>query len=169
MSTILDALRKIEEERQGQDGEVRARILTRSSRRLATAAPRRPLLWTAGVSCILVGVVAGVWIARQQRALPPEEQQSDAHLSIVAATTTDSMPPLVSDHTGPSGKTASLAGEQEEQVGQIDKEAITPLATSERSFARSESPPARQDSPFVSSTQIALRRPPRRGYSSSVA
>lgn len=65
MSTILDALRKIEEESRGQSLDTRTRLLTLSARRSSSSAPRRPLLWIVGASFILVGFVAGMWIARQ--------------------------------------------------------------------------------------------------------
>ena len=65
MSTILDALRKIEEERRGQSLDTRTRLLTLSARRSSSSSPRRPLLWIVGASFILAGFVAGMWIARQ--------------------------------------------------------------------------------------------------------
>ena len=132
MSTILEALRKIEEERQGQAGEVRARLLTRSARRISPAPPHRSLLWTAGVSFILAGFAVGVWVARQE-GIPTEEGGTLlTRLSKDAETGYRFPPPAVSDSFGDSEKTVSAGTE----------------------------PPPIQDSPFVSSTQIALRKPP---------
>ena len=76
MSTILDALRKIEEERRGQSLDTRTRLLTLSARRSSSSSPLRPLLWIVGASFILAGFVAGMWIARQ---VPGTVRLADKH------------------------------------------------------------------------------------------
>ena len=159
MSTILEALRKIEEERQGQAGEVRARLLTRSARRISPAPPHRSLLWTAGVSFILAGFTVGVWVARQE-GIPTEEGGTLlTRLSEDAETGYRFPPPAVSDSFGDSEKTVSAGTEQQAQEGQKRTGSVTDPLTPEHPLVLSEPPPI-QDSPFVSSTQIALRKPP---------
>ena len=72
MSTILDALRKIEREKQGQGGQVRTRVLAGPPRPLSPTPPYRSRLWVAGMSFLLAGFIVGAWMTRQEE-IPPEE------------------------------------------------------------------------------------------------
>ena len=153
MSTILDALRKIEGERHGQDGQVRARILAHPPRPLSTAPPHRSLLWAAGMSILLAGFAVGIWITHQEET-PPEEGGTLLPVAPVSFEEPE--------------KTVSAVTEertQEEQRG-----VPTPLLP-EHPLALSE-PRSLQDSPFASSPKSLcaprLWTPPLRGFLSEV-
>ena len=148
MSTILDALRKIEEERQGQEGAVRARLLTQSSRRLSPAPLHRPLLWAAGVSFVLVGFIVGIWIPRQG-GIPPQESGTP-----LTRLSKDAGP----ENFGDSEKAVFAVTAQHAQAGQERMESVTDRLTPEHGLVLSAPRPI-QDSPFVPSTQVALRKP----------
>ena len=138
MSTILDALRKIEGERHGQGGQGRARILAGPPRPLSTTSPHRSLLWAAGMSFLLVGFAVGIWITHQEE-IPPEEGGT--------------LPPVAPVNFEEPEKTVSAVTEERAQEEQWS--VTTPLPP-EYPLALSE-PPSLQDSPFASSPQIALR------------
>ena len=138
MSTILDALRKIEGERHGQDRQVRTRILARPPRPLLTTPPHRSLLWAAGMSLLLVGFAVGIWVTHQE-GIPPEEGGT---LLPVAPASFEEHEKIVSAVT-------------EERVQEEQWSVTTPLPP-ERPLTLSE-PPSLQDSPFASSSQVALR------------
>ncbi len=138
MSTILDALRKIEGERHGQGGQGRARILAGPPRPLSTTSPHRSLLWAAGMSFLLVGFAVGIWITHQEE-IPLEEGGT--------------LPPVAPVNFEEPEKTVSAVTEERAQEEQWS--VTTPLPP-EYPLALSE-PPSLQDSPFASSPQIALR------------
>ena len=138
MSTILDALRKIEGERHGQDGQVRARILAPPPRPLSTAPPHRSLLWAAGMSILLAGFAVGIWITHQEET-PPEEGGTLLPVAPVSFEEPEKTVSAVTEERA-----------QEEQRG-----VPTPLLP-EHPLALSE-PRSLQDSPFASSPQVALR------------
>ncbi|MGE0825291.1 MAG: hypothetical protein AB7G75_13265 [Candidatus Binatia bacterium] len=74
MSTILDALRKVEEETRTQNADARTRLLS-ATQRFDFRTPRRqriPWMWAAG--CILAGIVlgAGVLLFGSWESLPPQ-------------------------------------------------------------------------------------------------
>ncbi len=101
MSTILDALRKIEEQSRVQSLDTRTRLLTLSARRSSSSSPRRSLLWIVGASFILAGFVAGMWIARQ----PDEDfDTSEGGTSLATESPGEGAPlhsPLVSRRDSP--------------------------------------------------------------------
>lgn len=154
MSTILDALRKIEGERQGQSGKVRTRILVSPPRPLSAPPPHRSRLWTAGVSFLLAGLIVGVWMTRQEE-IPPEE--GGAPLQRLSKETERRFPlPALPENSGTSEKTVSATteGQVQEERGRIGS--ATDPSLPEHPLVLSEPPPL-QDSPFVSSPQVALR------------
>ncbi len=154
MSTILDALRKIEGERHGQGGEVRARVLAGPPRPLSPAPPHRSRLWAAGMSFLLVGFAVGVWMTRQE-AVPPEEGETPP---VRPPKEAERRPPLpaIPENFEESEKTVSAVVEGQIQEEQKRIGSVTDPPTPEYPLALSEPPPL-QDSPFVSSTQVALR------------
>ena len=138
MSTILDALRKTEGERHGQDGEVRTRILVGPPRPFSPPPPHRSLVWAAGVSFLLAGFAVGIWITHQEE-IPPEE--GGTHL-----------PAAPVNFEEPKKTVSAVIGkrsQEERWSGTTPLPAEHPLALSE--------PPSLQDSPFASSPQVALR------------
>lgn len=153
MSTILDALRKIERERQGQDGKVRARILVSPPRPLSPTPPHQSLLWTAGMSVLLVGFIVGVWMTRQEE-IPSEEGGAPHHLSKEVERRFP--PPVVSENFGDSEKTVSAVtgGQIQEKQRRIGN--VTDPLLPEHPLVLSE-PRSLQNSPFVSPPQVALR------------
>ncbi len=138
MSTILDALRKIEGERHGQDGEVRTRVLVGPPRPLSPTPPHRSLVWAAGMSFLLVGFAVGIWVTHQEE-IPPEEGGT--------------LLPVAPVNFEEPEKTVSAVTEERAQEEQWS--VTTPLP-SEHPLALSE-PPSLQDSPFASSPKVALR------------
>ena len=126
MSTILDALRKIEEKSREQSLDTRTRLLALSARRLSSSSPRRPMFWIIGASFILAGFVAGIWIARQ----PAEDfDTSEEGTSLATESPSESAPfhsPLVSRRDPSRGD---------------------PLAPDSPSVQRSPFVPARRPSP----------------------
>ena len=153
MSTILDALRKIEGERHGQVGKVRARILVSPPRPLSPTSPYRSRLWTAGVGFLLAGFIGGVWMTRQEE-IPPAEGETPHRLSKEAERRFPL--PVVPENSGDSEKTVSATteGQVQEERGRIGS--ATDPSLPEHPLVLSEPPPL-QDSPFVSSSQVALR------------
>ena len=126
MSTILDALRKIEGERQGQSGKVRARILVSPPRPLSPTSPYRSRLWTAGVSFLLVGLIVGVWMTRQEE-IPPEEGETSHRLSKEAERRFPL--PVVLENSGDPEKTASaVTGGQVQEERRQNRECHCPLS-----------------------------------------
>lgn len=152
MSTILDALRKIEGERHGQSGKVRARILVSPPRPLSAAPPYRSRLWTAGVGFLLAGFIGGVWMARQEE-IPPAEGETPHRLSKEA----ERRFPLsvVPENSGDPEKTVSATTEGQVQEERRRIGSATDPSLPEHPLVLSE--PPLQDSPFVSSPQVALR------------
>jgi len=126
MSTILDALRKIEEKSREQSLDTRTRLLALSARRSSSSSPRRPMFWIVGASFILAGFAAGIWIARQ----PDEDfDTSEEGTSLAAENPSESAPfhsPLVSRRDPSRGD---------------------PLAPDSPSVQRSPFVPARRPSP----------------------
>ena len=59
MSTILDALRKVEEEKRTQETDVRTRLLSRSPRFDFRTPRRSHLPWVVGGGLVFVGIVCG--------------------------------------------------------------------------------------------------------------
>jgi len=154
MSTILDALRKIEGERQGQSGKVRTRVLLGPPRPLSAPPPHRSRLWTAGISFLLVGLIVGVWMTRQEE-IPPEE--GGAPLQRLSKEVERRFPlPALPENFGTPEKTVSPAteGQVQEERRRIGR--VTAPSLPEHPLILSE-PPSLQDSPFVSSPQVALR------------
>ena len=153
MSTILDALRKIEGERQGQRGKVRTRVLLGPPRPLSAVPPHRSRLWTAGVSFLLVGLIVGVWMTRQEEILP-EEGETPHRLSKEAERRFPL--PVVPENSGDPERIAStvVGGQVQEERGRIGSATDTSLP--EQPLVLSEPSPL-QASPFVSSPQVALR------------
>ena len=154
MSTILDALRKIEGEKQGQSGKVRTRVLLDPPRPLSTPPPHRSRLWTAGISFLLVGLIVGVWMTRQEE-IPPEE--GGAPLQRLSKETERRLPlPAMPENFGTPEKTVSAATEGQVQEERRRIGSAPAPSLSEHPLILSEPPPL-QDSPFVSSPQVALR------------
>ena len=153
MSTILDALRKIEGERQGQRGKVRTRVLLGPPRPLSAVPPHRSRLWTAGMSFLLVGLIVGVWMTRQEEILP-EEGETPHRLSKEAERRFPL--PVVPENSGDPERIAStvVGGQVQEERGRIGSATDTSLP--EQPLVLSEPSPL-QASPFVSSPQAALR------------
>ncbi len=153
MSTILDALRKIEGERQGQSGKVRTRVLLGPPRPLSATPPHRSRLWTAGMSFLLVGLIVGVWMTRQEEILP-EEGETPHRLSKEAERRFPL--PVVPENSGDPEKIDStvVEGQVQEERGRIGSATDTSLP--EQPLVLSEPSPL-QASPFVSSPQVALR------------
>ena len=81
MSTILDALRKIEREKPGPGGQARARLLVSRPQPLSPTPSYRARLWAAGVSFLLAGCIVGVWMTRQQDRPPADRETPPVHLS----------------------------------------------------------------------------------------
>ena len=154
MSTILDALRKIEGERQEQSGKVQTRILLGPPRPLSAPPPHRSRLWRAGMSFLLVGFIVGVWMTRQED-IPPEE--GGAPLQRLSKEAERRFPlPALPENFGDPEKTASAATEGQVQEERRRTGDITGLLLSEHPLVLSEPPPL-QDSPFVPPPQVALR------------
>ncbi len=152
MSTILDALRKIEGERHGQGGKVRARILASPPRLLRPAPLHRSRLWAAGMSFLLVGFIVGVWMSRQEE-IPPAEGETPHRLS---KETERRFPlPVVPDNFGDPEKRVSAVTEGQVQEERKRIGSVTAPLLPEHPLVLSE--PPLQDSPFVSSLQVALR------------
>ena len=153
MSTILDALKKIEGERHGQSGKVRARILVNPPRPLSATPPYRSRLWIAGMSFLLVGLIVGVWMTRQEEILPGEgetphrlSKEAERRLPL----------PVVPENSGDPEKTASTVAEGQVQEERRRVGNVTAPPLPEHPLVLSEPPPL-QDSPFISSPQGALR------------
>ncbi len=152
MSTILDALRKIEGERHGQSGKVRARILVSPPRPLSPAPPYRSRLWTAGVSFLLAGFIVGVWMTRQEE-ISPAEGETPHHLSKEAERRFP-LPVVPENSGGPEKIASTVTGGQVQEERKRIGSGTAPLPP-EHPLVLSEPPPL-QDSPFVSSPQVAL-------------
>ncbi len=154
MSTILDALRKIEREKQGQGGQVRTRVLAGPPRLLSPTPPYRSRLWVAGMSFLLAGFIVGAWMTRQEE-IPPEERGTLLpHLSEEVERRFP--PPAMPEDFGGSEKTVSAVtgGQVQEEQRRIGS--VTGPFLPEHPLVLSELPPL-QESPFVSSPQVALR------------
>ncbi len=153
MSTILDALRKIERERQEQGNKVRVRVLADPPRPLFPAPLYRSRLWAAGLSFLLVGFIVGIWMIRQEES-PPEEGGTTYRLSKEADRRFP--PPAIPEDFGDSEKTVSAATGGQVQEERRKRESDADPLLPEHPLVLSEPPPL-QDSPFVSSPQAALR------------
>ena len=153
MSTILDALRKIEGERHGQSGKVRGRILVSPPRPLSPAPPYRSRLWTAGVSFLLVGFIVGVWMTRQEEILPAEGETP--HRLSKEAERRFPLPVVPENSGGPEKIASTVTGGQGQEERKRIGGGTAPLPPA-HPLVLSEPPPL-QDSPFVSSPQVALR------------
>ncbi len=154
MSTILDALRKIEGERQGQGGRGQTRALADSSRHFPATPPHRSRLWAAGMIFLLAGFVVGVWMTRQEE-IPPAE--GGAPLQRFAKAVEHRLPPpVVPENFADSEQTVSAVTGGRVQAEQRRIGSATGPLLPEYPLVLSEPPPL-QDSPFVSSPQGALR------------
>ena len=148
MSAILDALRKIEGERPGPAGRARAGLLVSRPQPLSPTPRYRSRLWAAGVSFLLAGLIAGAWMTRRE-AIPPAEGEMPHRPSKAAE-------PALAENSGTPEKTASTATEGQIREEQQRSESVTAPSPPEHPLVRSEPPPL-QDSPFVSSPQVAQR------------
>ena len=154
MSTILDALRKIEGERHGQNDQGRSRVLVYPPRPLSPPPPHRSLPWVAGVSFLLVGVAVGIWLTRQEE-IPPEESGTLLPRLSKEAGLRLPPPPVPESFEAPEKTDSAVTGRQAQEEQQGTGRVPGPL-TPEHPLALSE-PPLLQDSPFASSPQVALR------------
>ena len=96
------------------------------------------------MSFLLVGFIVGVWMTRQEE-IPPEEGETPHRLSKEAE-------PALSENSGHPEKTVSAVTEKQVQ----EEGSVSGPLLPEHPLVLSEPPPL-QDSPFVSSPQVALR------------
>lgn len=92
MSTILDALRKVEEEKRIQEADVRTRLLSNSTPRFDFRTRRQSRMpWIIGGGLVLVGTLLGAGVMMLRTSGPASEEAA-----VASSTTTTSTPPVAS-------------------------------------------------------------------------
>ena len=141
MSTILDALRKVEQDHQAQSTDVRARLLTLPPRPHSRAPQKKlpPWLMSLGLTVIGFLIGAGIIMYRPSPLITP-----------MTAESTGSAKPAGSDSSSPSAQSGETAAKTSPDIlsAQSSAQPFVPTPTSQEQSATALA--SVQRSPFIS-------------------
>lgn len=174
MSTILDALRKVEEDNRTRSADARARLLSFPSRPEVHFPRRRRTPWFVGIALILAGFAVGAVMFWQPHTRTPEEsriaQAPSPDLTLDKGLTPSPQPAEVTATT-PSAP-VPLPAETVTATPSVPPQpqsVVPPTPTPQEIVARAQSePPAvGGETPPASPIEKPVRRPSSRGKTAS--